>query len=82
MTNQITDHEANGLITDCEEGWGSLFLLITKPHQESCDDINTFIWRFCVSCRPLNYITLAFEFPISHCADSIEDIGNSCGYFS
>ena len=32
-----------------------------------------------MSYRPLNKITLGFEFPIPRCADSIEDLGDSCG---
>ena len=82
MTAQIADLEANDIITDCEGSWGSLLLLATKPQQESCDDINTFVWRLCVSYRPLNRITLGFEFTIPRCADSIEDLGDSRGSLS
>ena len=59
--------------------WGSLLLLAAKPHQESCDDINSFIWRLCVSYCSLNSITLSFQFPIHRCEDSIEALGDSCG---
>ena len=79
MKKLITDLEANNLIRDCEGPWGSLLLLAATPHQESCTNILSFIWRLYVSCRPLNKITLGFEFPILRCADSIEDLGDSCG---
>ena len=79
MNRLIDDLENSGLIRDCEGAWGSLLLITAKLHQESCDDIAFFNWRLCVSCRSLNSITLPFQFPIPHCADSIEDIGDSCG---
>ena len=79
VTKRIADLETSKLIRDCEDPWGFLLLLAAKPHQESCTDIQAFIWRFCVSYRPLNSITLGFEFPIPRCADSTEDLGDSCG---
>ena len=82
MTAQISDLEANGLITDFEGSWDSLLLLATKSHQESCDDINIFVWRLCVSYRPLNRTTLGFKFPILRCSGSIEDLDDSRGSLS
>ena len=79
MNELIDDLENSGLIRDCEGVWGSLLLLAAKPHQESCDDVNSFIWRLCVSYRALNSITLPFQFPTPRCADSIEDLSDSCG---
>ena len=70
--------EDNFLITNFEGVWRSLLLLTAKSHQESCTDDHAFIWRLCASYRSLNSITLGFEFSIPHCADSIEDLGNSC----
>ena len=78
MTKLIADLEANNLIRDCEGPWSSLLLLAAKPYQESCTNISAFIWRLCVSYQPLNKITLGFEFPIPRCAESIEDLGDSC----
>ena len=75
----IDDLEDSSLIRDYEEAWGSLLLLGAKPHQESCDDIDFSIWRLCVSYRVLNSITLPFQFSIPRCADSIENLGDSCG---
>ena len=63
--------ENSGLIRDCEGAWGSLLLLAAKPHQENCDDIDFFIWRFCVNYRALNSITLPFQLSIPRCTDSI-----------
>ena len=79
MNELIDDLDNSGLTRDCEGSWGSLLLLAAKPHQESCDDVNSFIWGLCVSYRALNSITLPFQFPTPRCADSIEDIGDSCG---
>ena len=79
MTKIIADLETNKLIRDCEGPWGSLLLLVAKPHQESCTNISAFIWRLCVSYRPLKKITLGFEFSTPRCADRIEDLGDSCG---
>ena len=79
MTKTISDIEFCSLITDCEGAWGSLLLFVTKPHQESCNDINAFIWRLYVSYPPLNCVILVFEFCIPCCADSIKDLGDSCG---
>ena len=79
MNKHIEALDASGLITDCTGPWGSLLLLAPKPHQEDCNDVKVFIWRLCVSYRPLNGITRSFEFPISRCADSIEELGDSCG---
>ena len=79
MNQHISALEDSGLIVDCEGPWGSLLVLAPKPHQEDCSSIDDFIWRLCVSYRPLNIVTRSFEYPIPRCADSIEDIGNSCG---
>ena len=79
MTKLIADLEANKLIRDCEGPWGSLILLAAKHHHESCTNILAFIWRLFVNYRPLNKITLGFEFPIPRCTDSVEDLDDSCG---
>lgn len=79
MTKLINNLEESDLIFDCEGASESLLLLTAKPHQESCQDIHAFVWILCVSYCALNIITIGFEFPISRCADSIEDLGDSCG---
>ena len=79
MIKLIADLEENKLIRDYEGPWGALLLLAATPHQQSCTDILAFICRFCVSYRPLNKVTLGFEFPVLRYADSIKDLGDSCG---
>ena len=77
MSKQISDLEHNNWIRDCTRPWGALILLAAKPHQESCTNIDQFVWRLCVSYRALNGVTRSFEFPIPRCSDSIEDLGDS-----
>ena len=79
MNHHISALEDSSLIVDCEGPWGSLFVLAPKSHQEDCSSIDDFIWRLCVSYRPLNIVTRSFEYPILRCADSIEDLVDSCG---
>ena len=79
MSKQISDLENNNWIRDCTGPWGALLLLAAKPHQESCTNIDQFVWRLCVSYRALNGVTRSFEFPIPRCSDSIEDLGDSYG---
>ena len=79
MDKHIHILETNDWICDCDDRWGSLMLLAPKPHQKECIDIDDFIWRLCVSYRPLNSVTRSFEFPILRCADSIEDFGDFSG---
>ena len=67
----------NNWIRDCAGPWGSILLLVTKPQQASCVDIDEFVWRLCISYRPLNSVTRSFEFLITCCSDSIEDLGDS-----
>jgi hypothetical protein len=50
-------------------------VLAPKPHQEHVMNIEEFIWRVCVSFRRLNRVAKPFTFPITRCADAIEDIG-------
>ena len=79
MDEHIQILETNGWICDCEGPWGSLILLVPKPHQESYNSINDFVWRLYINCRPLNGVTKNFEFSIPRCADSIENFGDFSG---
>jgi len=54
-------------------------VLAPKPHQETVEDINDFVWRMCVSYRGLNAITLPFEYPIPRCDDALDNFGDSFG---
>ena len=66
----------NNWIRDCTKPWSDLLLLAAKLHQESCVQIDKFVWRLCISYYPLNSVTRSFEFPIPRCSDSIEDLGD------
>ena len=55
--------------------WGSMNVLAPKPHQEKIDDINSFVWRFCVSYSKLNSLNLPFKMLIPSCTKTIEDVG-------
>ena len=79
MDKHIQIFEANNWICDCEDPWGSLILLAPKPHQESCNNIQNFVWRLCISYRSLNRVTKSFEFPIPRCTDSIKNLGEFSG---
>ena len=67
---------ANDWICDCEGPWGSLILLVLKPHQETCTNIIDFLWRLCISYCLLNSVSRSFEFPTPRYAGSIEDFGD------
>ena len=79
MDKHIHILETNDWICDCEDPRGSLILLAPKPHQEECIGIDDFIWRLCVSYRPLSSVTRNFELHIPRCAESIEDFGDFSG---
>ena len=81
MNTHIQILEDNDWICDCEGSWGLLLLLVPKPHQEGCTNINNFVQHICVSYRPFNGVAKSFEYPISRCSDSIEDFGDFSGKF-
>ena len=63
--------------------WGSMIVLASKPHQEKINDINSFVWRLCVSYRKLNSLTPPFKMPIPTCTEAIENFApyDGCLYF-
>ena len=79
MNKHIQTLADSGVITNCTGPWGSLLFLAPKPYQEDCNDVDKFVWILCVRYRSLNGITRIFEFPIPRCADSIEELRDSCG---
>ena len=54
MSKQISELANNNQIRDCAGPWGVLLLLLAKPHQKPCTNIDKFAWRMCVSYRSLN----------------------------
>ena len=62
-----------------EGGWLSQVVLAPKPHQEHVTSIEEFVWRFCINYRPLNRVTLPFEYPIPRCEDALDDFGRNAG---
>ena len=76
IQNQIASLLGNKWIHKCGVPWGSLIVLVAKPHQEYVIDINDFIWRMCVSYRALNRITKPFQLPIPRCDDYVYMLGN------
>ena len=80
MTAHITTLLELGWIQPWTRGaWASMIVLAPKPHQEDIVDIEDFVWRFCISYRKLNALTLPFKVPIPSCADAIEDLGSHDG---
>ena len=82
MNNHIQVLEDNDWIYDCVGNWGSLLLLAAKPHQKSYIIIYVFIWRLCVSYRPLNSATRSSKLPISYYIDIIVNFGDSCDHIN
>jgi hypothetical protein len=66
-------------IRKCGGPWGSKGILAGKPHQEEIWNIEDYIWRFCVNYRPLNAVTLPYEFPIPRCDNALDDFGDADG---
>ena len=79
MNMHIKVLEDDNWICDCVGPWGSLMLLVSKPHQEGCKDSKEFIWRLCDSYHPLNSVTRNFKLPIPRCTHSIKDFGDING---
>ena len=79
IQQQIDNLKTDHLIRECEGPWASSIVLAPKPHQEHIQDISHFIWHMCISYRALNAHTLPFEYPIPHCLNAIEDLGDSTG---
>ena len=76
IVDYISQLEANGWIRDYEGSCGDLLLLATQPHQESCVDIDKFVWILCVSYRSFNHVIQSFDFFIPRCSNNIEDLGD------
>jgi hypothetical protein len=53
--------------------WLFKALLAPKPHQQHVQNINNFIWRFCVTYIPLNSVTRIIAYPIPWCDSAINE---------
>eukprot|EP00984_Skeletonema_dohrnii_P006306 scaffold2258_cov84-Skeletonema_dohrnii-CCMP3373.AAC.7 len=69
--------ELDQIIPTHDGPWLSKGLLAPKPHQEAVTDIDSFVWRFCVSYVALNSITKLIRMPIPRCDDAVNNhLGN------
>ena len=46
-------------------------VLATKHHQEDINNIDDYIWRFCISYISLNLSTRVINYPIPRCNDAV-----------
>ena len=71
MQKTIDNLLSNGLIVqDTDSSWNSNIVLAPKPHQEDVDNIDEYIWRFCISYVALNLITKVINYTIPRCDDA------------
>ncbi len=74
MRRAIAALEKVGQIHQITEGyWLFKALLAPKPHQEHVQNINNFVWLFCINYIPLNSITRIIAYPIPRCDSAIND---------
>ena len=67
---------------DTHSSWLSRIVLAPKPHQEHVQNIDDFIWRFCISYIALNQITKLVSYYIPRCDDAVEHgFGNATVFF-
>ena len=59
---------------------GSIIVLVLKPHQETVSNINTFIWRLCVSHCAFNAVATTFAFPYSLFPENFGDSNGEIFY--
>ncbi len=53
--------------------WLFKALLTPKPHQEHVQNIDDFVWRFCINHIPLNSVTRIIPYPIPRCDSAINE---------
>ena len=51
--------------------WLFKALLASKPHQEHIENIENFVWHFCVNYIPLNGVTHVIAYPIPRCDTAV-----------
>jgi hypothetical protein len=59
------------IVPDILSPWGFRITLAPKPHQEHIENIEDYVWRFCVNFILLNKITRPAEYPIPRCNDAV-----------
>ena len=69
------------IVDDYFSPWNSNIVLVPKPHQEDCIDIDEFIWRFCISYVQLNLVTKIISDPIPRCDDAAMNEFGTAKYF-
>ena len=68
---QVHQLLSNRWSKQCKGPWGSLIVILAKPHQQHVTNINNLIWRICDSYRKLNVVTKPFQYPIPQCDESV-----------
>ncbi len=72
MRKAIAALEKVGHIRQIHDGrWLFKAILAPKPHQEHVNDIDDFVWRFCVNYVPLNAVTRVIAYPIPRCDTAV-----------
>jgi hypothetical protein len=79
MQQSVDALRHNGMVAENNSPWGFKLVLAPKPHQESCVDIKSYIWRMCVNFQKLNSVTKPFKAGIPRCADALELLNDSKG---
>jgi hypothetical protein len=75
IINQLVETmENNGVVEGDDGPWGSRVVLAQKPDQAH-KHWTEYVWRLCVSYRPLNAITRPFTFPTPRCDNAILELG-------
>jgi hypothetical protein len=74
MRRAIAALEKVGQIHQTTDGcWLFKALLASKPHQEHVQNIDDFVWCFCVNYIPLNSVTRIIAYPIPQCDSAINE---------
>ena len=74
MMKSVATLKKMGHICQINDGqWLFKALLAPKPHQEHIQNIEDFVWRFCVNGIPLNQVARLIAYPISCCDDAVEN---------
>ncbi len=83
MQKAIAALKKVGQIHQITDGrWLFKALLAPKPHQEHVQNIDNFVWCFCVNYIPLNSVTPTIAYPIPRCDSAVnEEFGMGVSYW-